>query len=151
MSYPPILQAEDDENDILLLRYCCKAAGVLNPVHSVTDGQQAIDYLAGVGIFADRDRHPFPCVVLSDIKMPQKNGFDVLRWIRAQPSLRTMVFIMFTSSASEVEIDQAYQLGANSFIIKPAGTDKLTELLRAFQAYWFGCNRFGSTCAFARR
>jgi CheY-like chemotaxis protein len=149
MKGAPILQADDDENDVLLLQYVFRAARLPSPLHSVTDGQDAMDYLAGTGHFADRSRHPFPCLVLLDIKMPRKGGFEVLQWIRSQPSLRSLVVIMFTASANRDEIELAYQMGANSFIIKPAGTDKLEDVVKALHAYWVGYNQFGPLCTIA--
>jgi CheY-like chemotaxis protein len=144
MNDAPILQVEDDENDVLLLRYVFRTAGITSPVCSVASGQEAMDYLAGTGEFADRGRFPFPGLVLLDIKLPRVGGLEVLQWIRAHPQLRTLVVIMFTASASQREIDDAYALGANSFVIKPAGTKELTELIRALNAYWTGYNRFAS-------
>jgi CheY-like chemotaxis protein len=144
MNEAPILQVEDDENDVLLLRYVFRTAGIMSPVYSVASGQEAMDYLAGSGGFADRSRFPLPGLVLLDIKLPRVGGLEVLQWIRGHPRLRTLVVIMFTASASQREIDQAYAWGANSFVIKPAGTKDLTELVRALNAYWIGCNRFAS-------
>lgn len=147
MNDAPILQVEDDENDVLLLRYVFRTAGIMSPVHAVQSGREAMDYLAGAGEFGDRSRFPLPGLVLLDIKLPRVGGLEVLQWIRADPRLRGLVVIMFTASASQREIDEAYALGANSFVIKPAGTKDLTELVRALNTYWIGYNRFASTAA----
>lgn len=141
-----ILQAEDDENDVLLLRYAFARAQVQTSLHSVADGQLAIDYLAGTGEYADRTRFPLPCLVLLDIKLPRRTGLEALQWIRAQPELRALLVIMLTASAYQAEIDQAYEFGANSFVIKPAGVDELTELVKTLHDYWFGLNRLASIC-----
>lgn len=138
----PILQVDDDENDVLLLRYVFRTLAIPTPLHSVTDGQQALDYLAGAGGYGDRERHPLPCLVLLDLKMPGKGGFEVLEWIRAQPALRTLVVVVMTASADQSDIDRAYQLGANAYVIKPTGTDQLTDVVRALQLWWMQTNRF---------
>ena len=80
-----ILQVEDDPNDVFFLQHAMKKAGVANPVQVATDGQQAIDYLRGVGKFADRKKFPLPCLILLDLKLPHVMGLDVLKWIRQQP------------------------------------------------------------------
>jgi CheY-like chemotaxis protein len=139
-----ILQVEDDENDVLLMRYALSAAGVRHPLIHVQDGQEAIDYLAGEGEFQDRIRHPFPCMILLDINLPRRSGLDVIQWIRSRPELRSLVVIVFSASAVQREVDQAYASGANSFLIKPAGLEELTGMLRTVHAYWMGWNRFGS-------
>jgi CheY-like chemotaxis protein len=142
MKHAPILQLEDDENDVLLLKYAFKHAQIPNPLVSVTDGQKAVDYLAGHGEFADRDRFPPPCMVLLDLKTPRRSGLEVLRWIRAHPELRTLIVLMFTASANLEDIREAYEIGANAFVIKPAGTDRLTDLVRVLHTFWFGYNQF---------
>jgi CheY-like chemotaxis protein len=146
MKHAPILQADDDENDVLLLQYAFKTAQIPGLLHAVSDGQQAIDYLSGTGPFADRARFPLPCIVLLDLKMPRKNDLQVLEWIRSQPEFGSLVVIMLTASASQDDIAQAYSLRANAFLIKPAGTDKLTEMVKAIQAYWLTYNLFPVSC-----
>ena len=142
-----ILQAEDDENDIIFLKYVFKNAGIPNPLYSVADGQEVVDYLSGTGTFGDRVAHPIPTLIFLDLKMPRMGGLDTLRWIRAHPAFRTLAVIMFTASASQQDINRAYQLGANSFVIKPAGTEELTTLFMSLHAYWFRCNRFPTISA----
>ena len=142
MPEAPILQVEDDENDVLLLQYAFECAGLERAVHAVSDGQEAIDYLAGEGTFADRSRHPIPCMVLLDIKLPRRSGLEVLQWMRAREDLRGIIVIMFSASSYHDEISQAYRSGANSFLIKPAGADELTKLVQVIKAYWFDHNRF---------
>lgn len=146
MTLPPILQVEDDENDILLLRYAFDMAGLQNELHAAKDGQEGIDYLAGTGAFADRSRFPLPCLVLLDLKSPRKDGMEVLRWIRAQPGLRRLVVIMFTASRSQRDIELAYEYGANAFLVKPTGVEPLLDLVRAIDAFWLSHNQFSSTC-----
>jgi len=100
----PILQVEDEPNDHYLLRRAFMAAGVLNPIHVVHDGQEAIDYLAGVEPFSDRSQYSLPCLVMLDLKMPRRDGFEVLGWMRQDPALRFLPVIMFSSSAHEQDV-----------------------------------------------
>ncbi len=142
MSEPskPILLVEDDQNDVFFLQYAFEAADITHPVHVVEDGQQAIDYLAGTGQFADRKRFPLPCLVLLDLKLPVKMGMEVLRWIRQQSSLQTLIVVVLTSSNDRDDIDQAYRLGARSYLVKPLSVDSRLALARAIKTYWLGLN-----------
>ena len=90
----PILQVEDDANDVFLLQHAMTKAGVENPIQVATDGQQAIDYLKGAGKYADREQFPLPCLVLLDLKLPYVMGLDVLRWIRQEPGMAAIVLIL---------------------------------------------------------
>src|SRR6476659_6302836 len=109
-----ILQVEDDANDIYFLKHAMDKLKVANPLRVVTDGQQAIDYLKGVGKFADREQFPLPDLVLLDLKLPYVMGLDVLKWIRQESGLE-LVVLLLTASAEEVDIAAAYRLGANAF------------------------------------
>src|SRR5204863_2351905 len=96
-----ILQVDDDPNDVFLLQHAMTKAGVDNPIQVAHDGQQAIDYLAGAGDFADRAKFPYPCLVLLDLKLPFVMGLDVLRWIRRQSG--TLIVVMLTASCSDAD------------------------------------------------
>src|SRR5580765_5017741 len=135
----PILQVEDDPNDVFILRHALNKAGVANPVHVATDGQEAIDYLQGVGRFADRDQFPLPGLILLDLKLPRVMGLDVLKWIREQPNTAPVVIIL-TASAEEEDIATAYRLGANAFLTKPSEASKLQEIVRAIKDFWLTHN-----------
>src|SRR5579859_5728148 len=113
MSNTCILQVEDEAHDVFLLQRAFLQAGIANPVHVATDGQMAIDYLAGLGKFADRQRYPLPGLVLLDLKLPRRSGREVLEWIRSQPRLSRMVVIVFTSGQYVGDVSLAYELGAN--------------------------------------
>src|SRR5687768_16993926 len=105
MSTPAtILLAEDNENDALLMRHAFKKAGISNPLVRVRDGEEAIDYLAGHGVYADRRAYPFPALLLLDLKMPRRDGFEVLEWIKADPSLRRLPVTVLTSSDQQLDI-----------------------------------------------
>lgn len=134
-----ILQVDDDANDVYLLQHAMKKARVVNPVQVVSDGKEAIDYLQGTGKFADREKFPYPCLVLMDLKLPYVMGLDVLKWIRAQPGTSLMV-IMLTASAEEADITEAYRLGANAFLTKPSEARKLEDMVAAIKAFWLTHN-----------
>lgn len=135
----PILQVEDDANDVYLLQHAMTMAGVENPIHVATDGQQAIDYLKGIGKFADRENFPLPCLLLLDLKLPYVMGLEVLKWIRQQPGL-TLVVILLTASAEDADIAEAYDLGANAFLTKPTKSSKLVEIAKAIKDFWLTHN-----------
>src|SRR5436305_133375 len=110
-----ILHVEDSTEDVFLLQYAFKRAEIKNAVQVAADGQQAIDYLTGAGKFANREEFPLPYLVLLDLKLPHKMGLEVLEWIRQQPSLKSLIVIILTSSIYDGDIEKAYQLGANAF------------------------------------
>src|SRR5262245_39986151 len=141
-STPSILQVEDEANDVFLLQSAFRQAGILNAIQVATDGQMAIDYLAGTGHFADRNSYPLPALVLLDLKLPRRSGRDVLEWIRAQPAFRRIVVIVFTSSQYIGDVGLAYDLGANSFLIKPDDFSQYLNVARLLQAWWLQRNLF---------
>jgi len=134
-----ILQVEDDPNDIFFLQRAMKKAGVLNPIQVARDGQQAIDYLQGVGKFADREKFPFPCLVLLDLKLPHVMGLEVLRWIRNQPGMVVPV-VLLTASSENSDMTAAYRLGCNGFLVKPSESSKLESMAQAISYFWLTHN-----------
>jgi CheY-like chemotaxis protein len=137
----PILQVEDSDEDVFLLEYAFRRAGILNPVHVATDGQQAIDYLLGRGGFSDRERHPLPGLILLDLKLPMRTGLEVLAWVRQQPELKTLVVIVLSSSINDGDVRRAYELGANAFLVKPSDTNALADMCRALKHFWLTYNQ----------
>jgi CheY-like chemotaxis protein len=131
-----ILLAEDDENQIVLIRRVFKQAHLVNPLHVVSNGEEAIAYLKGEGQYANRAEYPLPALLLLDLKMPRKNGFEVLKWIREQPTLRGLRIIVLTSSEDMADVNRAYQLGANSFLVKPGDFEKFVSVIQTLQGYW---------------
>jgi CheY-like chemotaxis protein len=144
MDHLPILLAEDDDNDVFLLRRALVKAGVPNPVQAVPDGEQALAYLRGEGKFADRTLYPFPALMLLDIKMPRMNGLETLAVIRNDPVLKRLVVIFLTSSNQEQDINEAFDLRANSYLVKPRNSEGLVAVLTKFKDYWLGLNQFPS-------
>ena len=136
------LIAEDDQDTQLLIQRAFKQADLSAPLYFANDGQHAIDYLAGQGTYADRVQFPMPAILLLDLKMPFRDGFEVLRWIRAEPRLRKLVVIMFSGSSLESDVEEAFNLGVNSFVMKPISFSELLQVVMAIHHYWFGCNHF---------
>ncbi len=147
MNQPCILLVDDDENDVFFMKHAFHLAKIQDLLQVVGDGQAAIDYLSGVGDFADRERFPLPSMILLDLKMPYKNGLEVLEWIRQQGQFHGMVIIVLTSSAHADDIDRAYQLGANSFVSKPASMEERTDLANAIKAFWLTHNLTPADCS----
>lgn len=141
-----ILHVEDREEDVFLLRYAFKRAGITAPVEVASDGQEAIDFLGGTGKFAGRERFQPPCLVLLDLKLPQKMGLDVLEWIRSQPGLRRLIVIVLSSSIHEGDVQRAYELGVNAFLVKPSSTDTLADMCAALKHFWLRHNHAPVEC-----
>ncbi len=131
-----ILLVEDDDNDVFFLERACKQVGMTLPLHRVRDGDEAMQYLGGVGKYADRHSHPFPGLVLLDLKMPRKDGFELISWVRSSPGLRRLPLIVLSSSKEATDVNRAYDLGANSYLVKPVRFEQLVELMEQFQLYW---------------
>lgn len=136
-----ILHVEDREEDVFLMQYAFKGAGIANPVQVVKDGQEAVDYLSGAGRFANRAQFPLPVIMLLDLKLPQKTGLEVLEWIRLQPRLRSLIVIVLSSSIHEGDIQRAYELRANAFLVKPSDIETMTDLCKALRHFWLVYNR----------
>ena len=140
------LVAEDDENDVFFLQRAFQQAKIENPLHVVRDGQEAIDYLSGAGKFSDRNLYPLPHLFILDLKMPRKTGLDVLRWLHEQPELGCLPVLVLSSSAQRTDIDKAYELGANAFVVKPASLEKRVELAKLIGAFWLEFNEGPLVC-----
>lgn len=136
MSTRCILLAEDNEDDVFFMQRAAKAAGITHPIHVARHGQAAIDYLAGVDGYGDRQKHPLPFLVFLDLKMPHKSGLEVLEWIRQQPQLQTLLVLILTTSREESDVQRAYRLGVNTFLVKPPNASQLTDLMRLIRSYW---------------
>ena len=135
------LIVEDEENDIYFLKHALQKAGISNPVQVVESGQAAIDYLAGTGKYADRSAYPLPAMIFLDLKLPQVHGLDVLKWIRTQSALPPLVVLVLTSSSLHEDIERAYRLGANSYVVKPSSPEKLLEIVGDFRDWWLRHNQ----------
>ena len=134
-----ILIAEDGEDDAFFLRRAMRKLGWTNPVQILTDGGEVLNYLKGEGKHHDRAQFPFPSVLFMDIKMPRVNGFEVLQWLRDHPECKVIPVIMFSTSGRPEEVERAYQLGANAYIVKPTTNEELQEILRSTFDFWSHC------------
>jgi CheY-like chemotaxis protein len=140
-----ILHVDDDPNDLVLVKRAVQMADSGIRVVAASDGAEAIDYLSGKGVYGDRDRYPLPSLVLLDLKMPRRNGFEVLSWIRSQPTLKCSPVVILTSSKHRDDMERAYDKGANSYLIKPVTFDELVELVKGLVHYWGNLNQTGAT------
>ena len=136
-----VLLADDDENVHLLMRRAFLKAGVFHVINMVQDGNEAVDYLTGNGLYSDRAAYPLPLLLLLDLDMPGKHGFDVLQWIRAESDVKRMVVVVFSTSDEPGDINRAYDLGANSYLVKPRRLNEFTELAVSLDEYWLKRNR----------
>ena len=133
---PWILLAEDREDDVLLIQKAFSHAGINNPIYVVRDGDQVMSYLMGNGKYCNRAEYPLPDLLLLDLKMPGKDGFEVLEWIRQDAGLATLRVLVLTSSEQIRDVTRAYRLGANSFLVKPLDFQDLMQLSRTIQEFW---------------
>jgi CheY-like chemotaxis protein len=135
-----VLVVEDDPYDAKLIARAIEKSRVLNPVQIVGDGEAAIAYLGGQAPYGDRARYPQPVLVLLDLKLPKLSGFEVLQWIRSQSVLRRTPVVVLASSSISSDVGRAYDLGANSYLVKPVGTDAFVDLLKTVELYWIMTN-----------
>jgi CheY-like chemotaxis protein len=133
-----ILQVEDDWDFVWLLNRAFQKAGITDPVQVASDGQMAIDLLAGTGPYADRGKYPVPCLVLLDLHLPAVPGLAVLEWIRQQPALEGLAVVLISSLAHPADIARANELGANLFLEKPSDSWQLLDFARLLKDRWLG-------------
>jgi CheY-like chemotaxis protein len=131
-----VLLVEDDLNDIFLVKRAFKKACIPNPLQVVTDGVEAIHYLQGDGKYADRQLYPLPHLIVMDIKMPRKTGFEVLEWIKRDGMLKRIPVIIVSSSDQPHDINRAYEMGANAYMVKPVDFRAVESLFQSITHYW---------------
>ncbi|HYG24098.1 MAG TPA: response regulator [Verrucomicrobiae bacterium] len=137
-----ILLAKDNETDVMLVRRAMNIAGLRASLQVVRDGQQAVDYLAGIDGYCDRVLHPFPKLMLLDLQMPRLDGFEVLRIVRTDLHFTHLPVIVLTSSENPSDIKRAYEMGATSYFRKPDNVEGLDEMIHVLHAYWLKFNHF---------
>jgi CheY-like chemotaxis protein len=137
-----ILHVEDDPNDVMLVEMAFRKAKTGSRLVAVNDGEQAVGYLGGEGEYGDRAACPFPGLVLLDLKLPRKSGLEVLAWVRAhsEPWIKRLPVVMLSSSNQASDVDRAYDLGANSFLMKPGDLKMLIDLALLIHRYWLDLN-----------
>lgn len=134
-----ILLVEDDPNDVLFLKRALRKNEITNPVSVVSDGDEAIEYLSGGGVYADRLTYPFPKVIMLDLKMPRRGGLEVLEWLNAHPTYQVIPTLVLTSSKINEDVVRAYGLGANSYMVKPSNFEDLQRMIKIAHDYWDVC------------
>lgn len=139
-----VLLVEDNDDDVQLTLRAFRSHNIANPIHVVTDGKEALDFLFGQGRFADRDVSDLPHVVLLDLKLPQIDGLSVLRRIREDLRTRMLPVVVLTSSIEDRDLVESYRLGANSYVRKPVDFVEFTEAARQLGLYWMVLNRVPS-------
>ena len=130
---------DDADEDIFFVKRAFEKSGVAQFFHSVNDGNQAIAYLQAEGEFSDRSKFPFPNLLMTDLKMPGMNGYELLEWIQKHPNCKVIPTIVFSSSSLESDIHRAYVLGANTYIVKPSDFIELVETIRLLYEFWSRC------------
>lgn len=135
-----ILLVEDNSTDALMVQRAFTKVGLRGRMEVASDGDKAVAYLSGQGPFADRSRHPLPMLILLDLKLPRRSGLEVLAWLRQQPLLKRLPAVVLTSSDDNADIATAYELGANSYLVKPVAFDALLELMKGLGLYWLVLN-----------
>lgn len=141
MSKGPVLLVEDDPSDARLIQRAFGKVDATIAMIRLTNGDDVVSYLAGDSPYNNRTTYPLPCIVLLDIKLPRRSGFEVLQWLRRQPTaVNRLPVVMLTSSRHTVDINRAYDLGANSYLAKPETGTQLEELAEQFQSYWLALN-----------
>ena len=143
LDHIPILLAEDDKNDIFLMRRAFDRARYLNPLCIVQNGREVVDYLEGAGQFSQREKYPLPGL---DLKMPLMDGFDVLAWLRAHPQFDTLPVVVLTASKLEDDVHKSRELGVYDYRIKPHAFEDLVRLLDDVRKCWLDerFNRFAA-------
>jgi two-component system, chemotaxis family, response regulator Rcp1 len=129
-----ILLVEDSPSDVLITREAFMDAKLLNTIHVVEDGVQALEFLHRQGVFASAPR---PDLILLDLNLPRKNGREVLAEVKADPDLRSIPIVILTTSGADEDILKAYNLHANCYVIKPVGFDNFFKAVQSIQDFWF--------------
>jgi len=144
---PVILLVDDNPHDVVLIRLAFRKVGIIDTIRLVKDGADALRYINGDGVYADRRLFPKPTLLLLDLKMPGTNGFDVLKWIRDQESLESLVVVVMSGSRDDCDIQRAYALGANSYLVKPTKFEDLVRMMESLKDYqnWQGRRRNSTT------
>jgi CheY-like chemotaxis protein len=140
-----VLLVEDREDDVVLIRKAFERAELANPVYVVRNGEEAVSYLMGEAPFSSRNEYPLPDLILLDLKMPKLDGFETLLWIRNQSGIRNIPVVILTSSEELGDVNKAYALGANSFLVKPVDFQHSIELVKVLHRYWLRTCRLPQT------
>ncbi|HEY9902455.1 MAG TPA: response regulator [Candidatus Sericytochromatia bacterium] len=131
-----ILLVEDNPQDVLLIQRAFRKANLTIPLQVVKDGEAAVQYLSGEGLYGDRLHYPLPVLILLDLKLPRKSGAEVLAWLRQQPQLKRLPVVVLTSSKEYADINNVYDLGVNAYMVKPVAFDNLVDIVKTLNMHW---------------
>lgn len=132
----PVLLVEDNPDDVFFIERAFQSAQLAHPLHVLEDGEAAIEYLSGKGKYANRAAFPLPGLVLADLKLPRINGFELIEWMRHDLSCKLVPIVILSSSALSDDVNRAYALGANAYMVKPADHRALERLFRTIAEFW---------------
>jgi CheY-like chemotaxis protein len=138
---PTILLVEDTPSDATLIRRAFEKTKVLNPIIWTRNGQEALGYLSGLGQYGDRIKYPLPALILLDLDLPEMSGFELLQWKRSQPNIRRIPVVILTIDSATSAVNAAYDLGANSYLVKPGHPEEILRVVKTIQEYWLGLNQ----------
>jgi CheY-like chemotaxis protein len=136
-----LLLIEDSEDDAFLLSRALDREQIRMSFKRVQNGDQAIRYLQGDGEYSNRDEFPFPNIIFTDLKMPGMDGFSILSWLKKHPQCQLLPTMVFTSSSNEKDVERAYHLGANAYLVKPNSISELQKLVRSAHEFWKNCRK----------
>lgn len=135
-----ILLVEDDPDDVMNIERAFRKAKLANPLRIVNDGDAAVAYLSRRPPYDDHEQNPTPTLVLLDLKLPRRSGLEALEWIRGNPKLKRLPVVVLTSSRERSDVNSAYDLNVNSYLVKPVAFEALLELVKSLNLYWMVCN-----------
>jgi CheY-like chemotaxis protein len=148
-----VLLVDDSPDERLLFARAAQKSGVRYTLQTVTNGEEAVAYLSGYGEYSDRTRFPLPDLLVLDVNMPEMDGFETLEWVRKQAAWRWLPVVMFSTSTRREDIQKAYELTANSYVMKPTHLSGLLQIVKMLEVYWLNLNQseIGAWEAFASR
>ncbi len=135
-----VLLVEDNPNDVFLIQRAFRKANITAPLQVVTDGDAAVQYLAGQEHYHDRAQHPLPALILLDLKLPRRSGIEVLNWLKQQPELKRIPVVVLTASKESIDVNQVYDLGVNAYMVKPVMFDELVQIVSTLNLHWLILN-----------
>lgn len=135
-----ILLVESEEEEVFTFKNAVRAAKIDQLIFRVKSGEDAIAYLSNKGKYASKRDLPLPSLILLDLKLPGISGFEVIQWIRGQPTLSLLRVVVLTAYQRKADIDKAYDLGANSYVVKRTRFEDLVYILKTLHLYWLGLN-----------
>ena len=140
MDASTILLVEDNLSDVRLIQRALHKLDITNPLQVVSNGDDAVAYLAGTEQYYDRNRYPLPILVLLDLKLPRRSGAEVLMWLRQQPGLKRLPVVMLTASKECSDVNNLFDLGINAYITKPVAFDDLVKIVETLTIHWLILN-----------